>query len=192
MLAFLLLGACGCAGAMEPPQSIYTAQVTSQTTAVDQTVPVVSLSSDDAASLAVPFTEKRAGGVIVIAPPTTAAGSEIARSPDGLFYVTAIVNGAAIRFLVDTGASMIVLKPDDARRAGVWAEEDAFRHTADTAGGKTTMARVVLDDVVVGGTRRRALNAAVVRSGLPVSLLGQNWVAQLTSLTISGNRMHFD
>ena len=43
------------------------------------------------------------------------SGTEITRSADGLFYVTAIVNGAPVRFVVDTGSTIVVLTPEDAR-----------------------------------------------------------------------------
>jgi aspartyl protease family protein len=189
MLAFVLLGACGCLGNLESSQSIYVAQMNP---AVPTAGPVESFGSSGEVGAADRFVMPRQGGLVVIAPPVTAGGSQVTRAPDGLFYVTAIVNGAPVRFLIDTGASMIVLRPDDARRAGVLAGDEAFSQTADTAGGKTAMAKVTLDEVVVGGTRQKALAAAVVRSDLPVSLLGQNWVAQLASLTFSGDRMLFN
>lgn len=195
MLAFLLLGACGCLGSADVPrQFAYAAQMASRDVVAEMpnsATAVMTESGGDKASTD-RFAMGARGRMIVIGPPATSSGSEVIRSSDGLFYVTAIVNGVPIRFLVDTGASMIVLRPEDARRAGVQMKEDAFRHTADTAGGKTAMAKVMLDEVIVGGTTQRALNAAVVRHDMPVSLLGQNWVAQLASLTISGDRMLFN
>lgn len=128
--------------------------------------------------------------LVLFGPPRAADGShEITRAADGLFYVTAIVNGAAVRFLVDTGASIVVLRPEDARNAGIAIGEDGFTASASTANGKTAMARVTLDEVVVGDTRSQGVEAAVVRNNLPVSLLGQSWLSRLGSLTISGDRL---
>ena len=126
---------------------------------------------------------------VVIGPSQTERGSELVRAGDGLFYVTGIVNGAPVRFLVDTGASTIVLTAEDAARAGLKPGEDHFADNADTANGRTQMARVTIDDLAVGQVRSRQISAAVVRDGLGVSLLGQNWLSQLASLTISGDRM---
>lgn len=128
--------------------------------------------------------------LVLFGPPRAADGShEITRSADGLFYVTAIVNGAPVRFLVDTGASIVVLRPEDALSAGIAIGENGFTATASTANGKTAMARVTLNEVVVGGTRSQGVEAAVVRHNLPVSLLGQSWLSRLGSLTISGDRL---
>lgn len=128
--------------------------------------------------------------LVIFGPPRSAdGGHEILRSPDGLFYVTAIVNGAPVRFLVDTGASIVVLRPEDARSAGVIVEEDGFTATAHTANGRTAMARVRLGEIVVGDTRSTDVEGAVVRQNLAVSLLGQSWLSRLGSLTISGDRL---
>jgi len=190
MLAMIVLGSCGCLPlgdlASETPrgQKVETAMVAVRSPAQANSPPSMSYIQPVA-----DFTGSTPGRMIVIGPPVTAQGNEVRRSADGLFYVNAIVNGAPVRFLVDTGATVIVLTPDDARRAGVGVESGAFSASAETANGRTSMARVVLDEVVVGATRTRALGAAVVQGNLPVSLLGQNWLAQLGSVTIAGDRM---
>jgi len=118
-----------------------------------------------------------------------ATTTEISRAKDGLFYVTAMVNGAPVRFLVDTGASVVVLTPEDARRAGLSLAPAAFTGLASTANGKTTMARVSLNEVIVAGTRIEAIDAAVVEQGLHVSLLGQSMLSRLNSVTIRADSM---
>src|SRR6185295_1508387 len=65
------------------------------------------------------------------------ASREIARSADGHFYLDAQVNGAQVRFLVDTGASMVALTPADAQRAGIALPSE--RATARSAGGEVTV-----------------------------------------------------
>lgn len=156
-----------------------------------ETKPVATAMAIDAVS-ASPAVSSPAKRLVVLGPPTTPQGSEVRRSADGLFYVMAIVNGAPVKFLVDTGATMVVLTPDDARRAGVSPEEEHYNSSAETANGRTAMARVTLSELVVGDKRTRAVEAAVVRYNLPVSLLGQNWLAQLNSITISGDKLLFN
>jgi len=121
----------------------------------------------------------------------TENGGDLRRAPDGLFYVTGVVNGVPVRFLVDTGASTTVLTRADALRTGLLPDGAMFLQTADTANGRTPMAWVNIDELQVGSMRTRELPAAVASDGLSVSLLGQSWVARLESMTIAGDRMTF-
>lgn len=118
---------------------------------------------------------------------TPGAPQNLWRADDGLFYVDAEINGAPVRFLVDTGASMIVLTADDARRVG--AAPVDYSLSADTAAGKSKMAKVTLANMRVGATSAEAVPAAVAQQELGVSLLGQNWLSHLASVTIEGDRM---
>ena len=105
--------------------------------------------------------------------PPFSGSVELWRAEDGLFYVSGLVNGQSIRFLVDTGASMIVLTPDDARRVGA-AQADNDAIVTETANGTSRMTRVTLASMQIGGTGAAAVPAAVAQEGLKVSLLGQN------------------
>lgn len=126
---------------------------------------------------------------VIIGQSDVGDGSELKRAEDGLFYAIGVVNGVPIRFLVDTGASTIVLTAQDAARAGLKPDEHHFRESAETANGQAQMARVTLESLAVGKVQSSQISAAVVREGLGVSLLGQNWLSQLASLTIAGDRM---
>lgn len=117
------------------------------------------------------------------------SGRRIKRAADGLFYVDATINGASIRLLVDTGATTIVLTQADAARAGVLLTKDSFDATANTAGGKTAMARVRLAQVAVNGSLDWNVPAAVAGEALGVSLLGASWLTQIGSVTITGDQM---
>ena len=46
----------------------------------------------------------------------------LSEGENGHYHVYGTVNGVKIRFLIDTGASDIVLDPDDARRIGIELE----------------------------------------------------------------------
>ncbi|WP_293882148.1 TIGR02281 family clan AA aspartic protease [Sphingomonas sp.] len=114
---------------------------------------------------------------------------EIWRAPDGLFYVDGAINGEPVRFVVDTGASMVVLTASDARRANVTPAGDGGAVDAETVGGRRTLDRVILASMQVGGTGVTAAPAVVAREGLSVSLLGQSWLSHLASVMIEGDRM---
>lgn len=116
-------------------------------------------------------------------------GMEVTRSKDGMFYVDAEINGRKIRFLIDTGANVVVLTGSDAAKLGIQASANPFGPQMATAGGKATMAWARLDNVRLAGRDVQGVKAAVVQSGLPVSLLGQNMLSKLASVTIEGDRL---
>lgn len=111
------------------------------------------------------------------------------RDDDGLFYVSARINGHMVRLIVDTGASFTVLSVEDARRVGVNTQEILYSVSADTVGGATPMARVVLANLEIGQNVAAGVPAMVSSSPLRTSLLGQNVLSRLESVTIEGDRM---
>jgi aspartyl protease family protein len=113
----------------------------------------------------------------------------ITKSPDGLFYVMGTINGTPVRFLVDTGANMVVLTADDARRAGVPFGEGRSADSIQTAGGQSRMDRISLNHVSVAGRDVANIDAAVMQDGLKVSLLGQNLLSKLGAITLSGDQI---
>jgi len=123
------------------------------------------------------------------APPQAGNGyarREIARAADGHFYVEAQVNGASVRFLVDTGASVVALTSADARRAGIALPSE--RASARGAGGVVEVIPVTIDRVAIGPLEARDVRAAVADQ-LQVSLLGQSYLERVGSVEISGDRM---
>lgn len=113
--------------------------------------------------------------------------SRFKRAPDGLFYVTARVNGVRVKFLIDTGATMVVLTKADAVRVGAARHGGAMM--METASGPSAIDCVRLDHVAIAGHHVVKVDAAVVRKGLAVSLLGQDVLSQLGPVTISGNSL---
>ena len=111
------------------------------------------------------------------------------RADDGLFYVTGLVNGSPVRFLVDTGASVVMLTRADAERVGAVRGDQSFDASVDTANGASAMAWTTLRRISVAGRDIRTVQAAVPQSGLPVSLLGQNVLSQLGPVTLNGDRL---
>lgn len=114
------------------------------------------------------------------------AAEEIERAGDGHFYAEAQVNGARIRFLVDTGASVVALTPADAQRAGIALPSE--RSMAIGAGGEVEVIPVLIDRIAVGPLSATQVRGAVARQ-LPVSLLGQSFLSQVGSVEIRGDRM---
>ncbi len=91
----------------------------------------------------------------------------------GHFESGGSINGAPMRFLVDTGASLVSLGRSDALRARIdyWRGEPA---TSLTAAGPTRVWRVKLDSLQIGPMTLRNVDAAVHEQDLPVVLLGMS------------------
>lgn len=119
-------------------------------------------------------------------PVTAPAPRQLQRGPDGHFYADAQVNGTMIHFVVDTGASVVVLTAADAQRAGLQLPSE--RAVAMGAGGPIEIIPVTLDRVAVGGIEARGVQAAVAES-TPISLLGQSYLQRLSSVEIRGDTM---
>ncbi|MGI9400782.1 MAG: TIGR02281 family clan AA aspartic protease [Rhizobiaceae bacterium] len=112
------------------------------------------------------------------------------RSRGGHFEAVGSVDGAPIRFLVDTGASVIVLSNRDAADAGIAVDNLIYSAPVMTANGRTTAARVTLDELSIGEIRRDGLPAMVARPGaLEQSLLGMSFLSTLTSFEFRGDRL---
>jgi aspartyl protease family protein len=108
---------------------------------------------------------------------------------DGHFYAFAEVNGARVRFLIDTGASDIVLAPGDAERIGIDMGSLAYSRSYRTANGIGEGAPLRLDSLRIGPISLEDLPASVNRAPMETSLLGMSFLRQLGSFEIEGRRM---
>lgn len=98
----------------------------------------------------------------------------------GHYFVDGQINGNAVRFLVDTGASSIAINKHTARRLGLRYQIPARQGTVETAGGPVAAYRVVLDEVKVQGIRLRRVPGIVIDGDSPRDpLLGQSFLNQL-------------
>lgn len=114
------------------------------------------------------------------------AGGQISlpRAPDGHYYLTAEVNGADIRFLVDTGATDIFLSRADAVAAGLDPAELPFIGSAMTANGPVRTAPVRIDTIRLGGIEDRGIRAFVNEGEMRESLLGMGYLQRFSSVEI--------
>lgn len=120
----------------------------------------------------------------------TAGGDvELRRTGDSHFYADAEVNGGRVRFMVDTGATMVALSWADARAAGLDPETLDFSRTVMTAGGPVKAAPVRIARLTIGPIERLGVAAAVLPRGVPGSLLGLSFLDTLRSYEISGDRL---
>lgn len=108
---------------------------------------------------------------------------------DGHYYLTAEVNGTPLRFVVDTGASAIVLSRADAERAGIDTSRLAYIGQAQTANGTVATAPVRLDSLSIGPFTDTNVRAVVNRGELDGSLLGMSYLTRFARVEFDGTRM---
>jgi len=117
---------------------------------------------------------------------------ELPRRADGHYYLDARVNGAPITFVVDTGATGVVLSREDAARAGIDPGELAYIHTANTANGTVRIAPVRLDSFEVEGIRDDGLRAFVNEGDLFGSLLGMTYLRRFEKIIITRDMLRLE
>ena len=114
----------------------------------------------------------------------------VRRRYGGEFVVPAKVNGRPMQFLLDTGASSVVLSAEDAAAAGLKFAAADYRVDVTTANGATTAAPTRLDRVAIGPILVRDAPALVARPGaLGESLLGMSFLERLKSFSVEGGRL---
>lgn len=115
----------------------------------------------------------------------------ITRAPRDIhFSVIATVQNAPVDMMIDTGASVVTLTYEDALLAGIRTRNLRYDVTVSTANGPARAAPVILDQVAIGPIVERRVAALVAEQGmLETSLLGLNFLNELTSFTVTGNRM---
>ncbi len=113
---------------------------------------------------------------------------ELPRAPDGHYYVTLQISGTPVEFLVDTGASSVVLTRDDAARTGIDVKDLAYVGSAQTANGVVRTARVMLHDVALGTIHDPMVPAYVNDGEMVGSLLGMDYLGRFR-IEIDAGRM---
>lgn len=93
----------------------------------------------------------------------------------GHFMTTGTINGVAVRFMVDTGASIIALGPSEAKRIGIDPSK-GMSEMIMTANGVAPISRVKLDAVRVGDIVMHGVEAGVSTQDMPVILLGMSFL----------------
>ncbi len=115
---------------------------------------------------------------------------QITRQRDGHYWAEAGVNHSKISFIVDTGASILTLSYDDAKKLNLPYFEGDFNVVVNTAAGQTKMAAIRLDCVRVGSIELYDVEALIAQDGmLSVSLLGMNYLNRLDRFEFRDQRL---
>lgn len=112
------------------------------------------------------------------------------RDPSGHFQARGKVDSAEVLFLVDTGATDVVLSYRDAERVGIDTNALSFSIPVSTANGTAFSARHRVSDLSIGPIKRGPITIMVSAKGaLDQSLLGMNFINRLYGFEIRGDRM---
>jgi aspartyl protease family protein len=108
---------------------------------------------------------------------------------DGLYYVFAEVNGARIRFVIDSGSDDVVLTGKDARRAGIDVSRLDFSEEYDAETGSGMEANTHVRQLSIGPLAMTDFPVAVNQDG-GTSLLGMPFLRRMKSVEIRGGRLY--
>jgi len=113
--------------------------------------------------------------------------ASLRKEGDGHYWATAYVNGTPVKFLVDTGASLVALTLQDARKAGI--DTDKLQKNAEvrTAGGKVQAATAFIEKIEIDGVKIENVQAVIIDKGLEHSLLGMSFLNRLDRWDVTAN-----
>ena len=102
----------------------------------------------------------------------------LAADARGHFIAEGAINGGPVRFVVDTGATVVALPAREALRLGIDYRKGRPGSTR-TAGGVVPVFRVTLERVKVGAIELHAVEGLVIEQGLDIALLGMSFLSRL-------------
>lgn len=120
---------------------------------------------------------------------TEAGRIEVPRASDGHYYVTAHLNDRPVIFVVDTGATDIVLTRQDARLVGIDPDALIYSGRAGTANGTVDTARAVVDIFDVDGLADRDVSVWINRGEMNTSLLGMAYLQRFARIEIANGKL---
>lgn len=122
----------------------------------------------------------------------TSSGRSLMLESDrqGHFQVEARVEGRFVDFVVDTGASLVVLRESSAALAGIHPQPRDYTATAVTANGKIKAARATIDRIEIGGIAVYDVPAMVLPDeALAKNLLGVSFLSRLKRYEYANGRL---
>jgi aspartyl protease family protein len=136
-----------------------------------------------------PFADRILGELDPSRPRTDEGNAIFTKADDGQFHIRAEIGGVPVSFILDTGASDVMLTPADARRLGFDPTNLAFTRRYETANGTVEGAPVTLPAVDIGPIHLTEVAASVSQSDGGSSLLGMSFLSRLSSFRIEGAKL---
>lgn len=108
----------------------------------------------------------------------------------GHYVSEAQINGRNFNVMVDTGASLVILRYEDARALGLVYGSDKFDIAVQTANGTAKALRVKLYNVRLGSISLDDIEALVMEEGLlNTNLLGMSFLRKLSRYEVRGDTL---
>ncbi|MBD3677975.1 MAG: TIGR02281 family clan AA aspartic protease [Rhodobacteraceae bacterium] len=114
---------------------------------------------------------------------------EVPRAPDGHYYLELELNDVPVDFVVDTGASDVVLTQQDAKRIGLNMKTLRYAGRANTANGTVKTAAATVETIRLGPLESRGLPVVVNGGEMEMSLLGMEYLDRFARIEISRGRL---
>jgi aspartyl protease family protein len=105
--------------------------------------------------------------------------ASLRKEGDGHFWATAYVNGIPVKFLVDTGASLVALSERDARKIGLNTDDLDQNAEVRTAAGRVKASTAMIESIEIDGVKVKNVQAVIIDKGLEHSLLGMSFLNRL-------------
>ncbi len=103
----------------------------------------------------------------------------IAAGPGGHFVTSGQINGKAVQFMVDTGATSVAMGFGEAERLGIdW--KSGQRGASQTAAGVVATYAVSLTSVRIGDVEVFGVNAMILPAEMPFVLLGNSFLSRFS------------
>jgi aspartyl protease family protein len=110
-------------------------------------------------------------------------------APDGHFWIQAKVNGVAVNFLVDTGATLTAVSADTAERVGLEPRDAGIPIRMQTANGTVAAHLTTIDDLRFGNVAAHGIDAIIAPGLGPTNVIGMNLLSRLASVRFDGGTM---
>lgn len=115
---------------------------------------------------------------------------ELAADMSGHFQADLEINGRRVDAMVDTGATVVAMSHEDARRAGIMLSSKDYTHRVRTANGIARVAPVTLSRVRLGDIIIRNVQGVVSEQGaMNGTLLGMSFLSRLSRFEIREGRL---
>ena len=112
------------------------------------------------------------------------------RSDDLHFSIAGYVNNQSTNFVLDTGASAVVLTHETAQRLGLLVNESSYTQTVSTANGLTKVAPIQIDELRIASIVLNDVKASVARQGeLDDNLLGMSFLSRLKGFAVEADQL---
>ncbi|RZI47533.1 TIGR02281 family clan AA aspartic protease [Rickettsiales endosymbiont of Peranema trichophorum] len=118
----------------------------------------------------------------------------VAAAKDGHFYVYVTMGNKNVKevttkFMIDTGASSVVIPLELAKDIGIDIDALQFVYATSTANGQTMAARSMVKKIQVGEFMMRDFPVLIIHSELQIPLLGLDFLQTLKSYKFEDDRM---